>query len=267
VFDFELISNLAQLSEMWDQLSETSGNIFSGWEWSMLWWRHFGRGRRLFLGICRNGTGAVTAIVPLYVWRERPLRVLRLLGHGHGDMLGPVCARGDPETSVTALRTALSNLRFDAFVGDWMPARGEWSSSLGARTLRESGYPILRFGVSSWDEFLEAKGRHFRKAVGQQQRRLEREYDVRFRFANDPGTLERDLDALFALHRAHFQEHAQCFFCGENEQFQRAFAARALERGWLRLCLLEVDGRPVAAEYGFRLGEAYFAYQVGRDPA
>ena len=39
-----------------------------------------------------------------------------------------------------------------------------------------------------------------------------------------------------------------------------------MERGWLRLWLLELDDRPVAAWYGFRFAGREFYYQAGRDP-
>ena len=48
--------------------------------------------------------------------------------------------------------------------------------------------------------------------------------------------------------------------------FHRDFAAAALERGWLRLWLVEVEGRAVAAWYGWRLGPVYSYYQAGFDP-
>ena len=41
---------------------------------------------------------------------------------------------------------------------------------------------------------------------------------------------------------------------------------RAFERGWLRLWFLEVEGRAVAAWYGFRFGDVEWYYQSGRDP-
>ena len=96
--------------------------------------------------------------------------------------------------------------------------------------------------------------------------RLERHAAVEYRYAA-PETLESDLDAAFGLHEARFGAHTGCLFCGEHEAFQREFAAIALERGWLRLLLLEIDGRAVGLEYGFFFQDTYFAYQGGRDPA
>lgn len=262
----EFVDNIAQLANVWDELAEAGGNIFSTSVWNLLWWQHFGRGRRLFVGVCRDSSGSIAAIVPLYRWRGRPLQVLRFVGHGHADLLGPVCSRDDPETAVQAMRLALDRLQFDVFIGEWFLAEEDWSAALGGRILREDGYPILRFDVDGWEDYLAQRGRKLRKSIRSEHRRLEREHDARFRLA-DAATLERDLDTLFTLHDARFGEHEGCYFCGPHEPFQREFAARALERGWLRLWLLDVDRKPVAAEYGFRFGDAFFAYQVGRDPA
>jgi CelD/BcsL family acetyltransferase involved in cellulose biosynthesis len=267
VLELIFLDEFGSLLESWSRLAEASGNIFSTWEWNLLWWQHFGRRRRLLLGVCRDAAGSIAAIVPLYVWRRRPLRVLRFVGHGHGDLLGPVCAHAEHKQAVEALRLALERVPHDVFVGDWLLGDEDWSAALGGRILREGGYPILHFDVSTWDEYLAARGRKFRKTIRSEKRRLEREHDARFRMTGDAGTLERDLDALFALHEARFGDHEGCYFCGSNEPFHRAFAKRALERGWLRLWLLDLDGKPVAAEYGFRFGDRYFAYQVGRDPA
>jgi CelD/BcsL family acetyltransferase involved in cellulose biosynthesis len=261
----ELIHDLEQVRAEWARLAEASGNIFSTWEWNSLWWRHFGDGRRL-LTFAYGDEATIAAIVPLYGWRERPLRILRFLGHGHGDLLGPVCG-DDQKVAADALRAALVRADFDVFVGDWLLADENWSEQLGGRILRETGYPILRFEAgSSWDDFLASRTRSFRKDARGELRKLEREHDVRFRQTRDAESLESDLDTVFYLHRARFGDHEGCYFCGENTPFQREFAAIALDRGWLRLWFLEIDGRPVATEYGFRFGDSHFAYQTGREP-
>jgi CelD/BcsL family acetyltransferase involved in cellulose biosynthesis len=80
---------------------------------------------------------------------------------------------------------------------------------------------------------------------------------------SDLSTLDADLDELFRLHEARFGERSPF---GGRSAFHRAFAHRALERGWLRLWTLELDDRPVAAEYGFRFRGIESFYQSGRDP-
>src|SRR5215210_8753673 len=91
----EPIASFDGLSEEWTSLAEATGSVFSTWEWNSLWWKHFGRGRELMAIACRDGDGVLVAILPLYRARERPLRVIRFLGHGQGDHLGPICAPDD----------------------------------------------------------------------------------------------------------------------------------------------------------------------------
>src|SRR4051794_40732665 len=87
---FELVDGLGALREEWDELAREGQSIFSTWEFANTWWEQFGGGRRLLTVACVDG-GGVFAILPLYLWRRRPLRVIRLLGNGCGDILGPVC--------------------------------------------------------------------------------------------------------------------------------------------------------------------------------
>ena len=260
--EVDLVDDLHALREDWTRLAAANGNIFATWEWNELWWRHYGRGRRLRLGISAR-EGEVDAIVPLFAWSNRPFRVLRLPGHGHGEHLGPICGEEDAER---AFRRALAAEAHDLFAGDWLAGGPSWARVLGGRVVRTTGYPILHFGGRSWDEFLAERSKRFRKSVRHSRNRLEREHEVGFRYT-EPATLERDLDAVFRLHRARFGAHGGCRFCGEHEAFQREFAAIALGRGWLRLLFLELDGVPVCCEYGFSFLEEYFAYQGGRDPA
>src|SRR5262249_46338267 len=57
-----------------DRLASASANIFGTWEFLSTWWRHCGGGRPLH--VLASGD----AVVPLYVWRSAPLRVLRFAG-------------------------------------------------------------------------------------------------------------------------------------------------------------------------------------------
>ncbi len=90
---------------------------------------------------------------------------------------------------------------------------------------------------------------------------------MEFRLAAEADRLQRDLDVLFDLHSARGGDQASHALAEARAAFQRDFAARALERGWLRLWFLELEGKPVAAWYGFRCGGVESYYQAGRDPA
>ena len=48
--------------------------------------------------------------------------------------------------------------------------------------------------------------------------------------------------------------------------FHRDFASAAMQQGWLRLWVLEIDDTPVAAWFGYRFAGVESYYQSGRDP-
>jgi CelD/BcsL family acetyltransferase involved in cellulose biosynthesis len=48
--------------------------------------------------------------------------------------------------------------------------------------------------------------------------------------------------------------------------FHEEISERALARGWLRLFVLRLDGKPAAALYGFKYDSTFYFYQSGFDP-
>jgi dTDP-4-amino-4,6-dideoxygalactose transaminase len=261
----ERLNSLDGVREEWNELAEQSRNIFATWEWMSTWWRHFGGDRPLIATACRQGSDLV-ALLPLYIASERPLRVVRFLGHGPGDQLGPVFAPGDKARAAKALSRVLAEAswRWDIFLGDELSAADGWSALLGASVEGRGASPVLPFGDGGWEGFLASLSSRLRHEIRHDSRKLANEHDVHFRLADDPDRLEADLDTLFALHASRWSGSA---FGTRHQQFHRDFARTALERGWLRLWFLELGGRAVAAWYGFRFAGVQSHYQGGRDPA
>jgi len=262
----ERAADLDELRDEWSELAEDAGNIFATWEWCSTWWRHFGAERNLFLAVCRGADGRPRVIMPLCESAFRGLRALRFLGHGAADQLGPICHPGDTLVAARSLRRALRAAPWpaDLFVGDGLPGEEGWGTLLGGHVLERSASPVVLIEGRSWEEYLADRSRHFRKRARAFEHALAERYDLRCRLAND-ATLERDLDTLVALHSARWSEGRSTALAGGLPAFHREFAAQALERGWLRLWVLELDGRPAAALYAFRFGAIEWAYQSGRD--
>ena len=258
----ERVDGFGVLDDEWNALAERSGSIFSTALWSRLWWEHFGEDRELLLHAGRSRDGSLSLILPLYAWRRRLPRVVRFLGHGPGDELGPVYVAGNHESAATALRHALAELGWDMFLGEQLPGEAGWSTLLGGRAWRREAGPTLRL-PGSWEEYLAGRSANFRQQLRRRQEALAHEGDVAPRLAGE-ATLNSDLDALFALHRARWGSQQTDF---RDTPFHREVAREALGRGWLRLWLLELDGRPIAAWHGFQVGPVASYYQAGRDPA
>jgi succinoglycan biosynthesis protein ExoA len=265
----EPVEDLEALRDEWTTLGERTGNLFATWEWTSTWWEQLGGGRRLLIAACRDEAGALIGVLPLHVAATAgPLRLLRLIGYGHADRLGPICMPADRTRVAAALRSALRSPPWSGalVLAEHLPAEERWSALLGGRPLNHEASPLLELTTADWDEFLAERSTSLRKQVRYQERRLVREHDARFRLIEDAEALPGALDALFELHGTRWGGEGATDFA-VAQRFHRAFAARALERGWLRLWLLEVDGFPVAAWHGFRFGGVDWHYQSGRDPA
>jgi CelD/BcsL family acetyltransferase involved in cellulose biosynthesis len=265
----ELVDALEPLRDEWIPLGHRGKNVFGTWEWNSLWWDHFGRGRRLMTAACRCEAGGLRGLLPMYlVATSGPLRILRMLGHGQGDRLGPICLPADRPAVAGALRVALRSKpwRNVLILMEQVPAEEQWSALVGGRAVASGSSPVLELTARNWEEFLRGRSAHMRRKFRGTQRRLEREHAVHYRLVDDPEALPGALDVLFDLHRTRWGDQAAREFAG-SEAFHREFAARALERGWLRLWLMELEDRPVAAWYGFRFAGTDWHYQAGRDPA
>jgi CelD/BcsL family acetyltransferase involved in cellulose biosynthesis len=250
----------------WGRLAERAGHVFATREWLLTWWRHYGKARRQLIGLAR-ARGDLVAIVPLYEWWERGIPVLRFVGHGPSDQLGPICAplsNGPTHVGVGRTMGAVPLRRF-VLLAEQVAADQRFGDLTGARSLYREASPVLRFEHDSWDEFARSRGRNFRQQARRFPRKLSELGNVSYRLTTDPERLHPDLDTLFRLHRQRWGSAASAFLAAE--QFHRDFATRAFRRGWLRLWFLEIDGRPVAALYGFRFAGSESAYQAGRDLA
>ena len=262
MLELEPVHDPAAAHDEWAELAERNGSLFATPEWLTLWWRHFGVGRELLLTAARGSDGRLEALLPFYVWRARPLRILRVLGHGPGDELGPI---GEPAAAREALTRFAETERFDVLACQELPGPESWLDALpGGTLISRNGSPVLDFEGKSWKELLAGRSRNFREQVGRRARALEREHDVRYRLVAGPDGLGAALDSFFRLHRLRFGDGS---VIARTEAFQREFAAVAAERGWLRLWLLDVDGREAAAWLGFRFARAECYYQAGRDAA
>jgi CelD/BcsL family acetyltransferase involved in cellulose biosynthesis len=254
--------DLSALREEWQLLGGLSQNPFLSWEWASLWWEHYGRGRRLALGLARHRDGRPRCIVPLFLSTRRPLRVLRLVGHTTGDVLAPVCARGDEAFASAALRRMLAAERgWDVFLGEHLQAEHAWAQP-GSQLLASEPCPEVH-NPGDWSSYLRTRTRHLRQSVGSMRRRLEAGHRVVYRLSTG-ATLENDLAVLFRLHDARWADRSTF---STARRFHEAFARTAVDRGWLRLWVLEVDDQPAAAMHVLRYGGDEWFYQSGRDPA
>ena len=250
------MNDFEQFEPYWPGLALRARNIFGTLEWVKTWWRHFEKGR----GIVVHARPGV-AILPMFVEKNGPFRLLRFMGAPHSDEVGPICAPEDREDAAELLRGLFGGSeRFHLFLGDGMTPG--WAGLIGARVAERTSSPVVSLDVTNWDDFLAARSSNFRQQLRGAERRLQKRGAV-YRLAT-ADTLEHDLDTLFRLHRERWPGSP---WFTPAEAFHRDFAAVALDRGWLRLWTLELDGQPAASWLGYRFAGVESYYQAGRDPS
>ena len=252
---------LADLRDPWDALASGSRNVFATWEFAAEWLRHIGTHRRYGIPVSRGG-GEIDALLPVSYSTRGPLRVARFVGHGPADELGDLVRPGRGQ----ALAHLVRDLRdADVLIAEHVAQDAEWPRFVPTdrvRVLGQEPNPVLSLGATSWDEYLAGKSRNLRQTLRRRERQLARDHDVRFRLRTGADGLDDDLATLFDLHMERWGRSASAFV--RHESFHRAFARVAALRGWLRLWVMEIDGVPAAAWYGFRYRGVDSFYQSGR---
>jgi CelD/BcsL family acetyltransferase involved in cellulose biosynthesis len=274
---FEDLDGLADVEEQWRRLAEARGNAFLSPDWFRCWFAEYSESGEPLVAALVGQDGSCRGLIPLALARSGRPRVCRLAGANLGDCFRPVAAEGDDREVASAAGEALGGIsdRWGVIALDHVEEAEAWVESLAegtglrlkGRSREASGLPWIDLAsYGDWEGYLASRTSHLRKRLRQLDRRLDRDHDVSVRRTESPETLEADIDTLFDLHDRRWQDESS-LASPRARSFHRAFAAAALERGWLRLWFLELDEEPVASWYGWRLGDRYSFYNGGFDPA
>jgi CelD/BcsL family acetyltransferase involved in cellulose biosynthesis len=254
-------------AEVWDRLALRSGNLFSTLEWAETWVRHLGSEGESH--VLLDDPSDPRVLLPLHR-SGRLVRQLRFLGNGPADQLGPVCAPEDRPLAARMVRERLlegTDLPADVFLLQDVPVADGWEALLpGGTEVRSTPSPVVHFQGTTWKEHLAAQSKNFRSQARRRPRRLADELPGASIRQATHETLERDLDELFRLHKLTWGDDAP-YANGAERAFHEDFARTALDRGWLRLWVMEDQGQVLAALHCFAFGKAHSSYQAGRDPA
>lgn len=267
------LDELAVWHDAWRELAEQRGNPFITPEWYGSWLEHYGDEAEPFAIVSGSAVdGSCEAVLPLV--RTRRSNVLRFAGADLGDHFHPACREED---EAMFARAACALLRERS--REWSTAvlHGTEVDSVWHATLRASASPLavvtgpatampfVDLDDVTWEALWAERGRKLRKYVRSRTNQIEREHEVRYRRAEDERALDADMTVMLNLHEQRFG-HQSLLLDDRAQAFHRSFAARALERGWLRLAFLDLDGTPVAASYGWNVGGRYGDYNGGFAP-
>jgi CelD/BcsL family acetyltransferase involved in cellulose biosynthesis len=260
----------------WRELAVKRGNAFVSPEWLRAWLSHYGEGREVQVAVVSSDDGGLLGLMPFEIGGRRVSRTARIAGASLADYLHPVAEPGDePEVARCSVAALVADAPgWGALVLDNIDADAAWSQAElagpGGRPLRrrERSASVLPFAPlpGGYDEYLAGRSASFRRQLRRLDRRLEEAAKIELRQTRDEAELAADMATFFRLHFGRWEGRGgSSLAAGSARAFHESFAAAALRAGWLRLLVLEADGVPIAAFYGWRLGERYAFYQAGFD--
>lgn len=272
------------LRDEWNELLKDSISdcLFLTWEWLHTWWKHLAEDRQLNLITVRLD-GRLIAIAPLAHrssrWRRLlPFPVLEFLGTGNvgSDYLDILIRRGHERQALSALAESLADgklmLEFSQV------ERGSAHAIELALQLKRQGWaysrrltdicPYINLSGHDWESYLASLGSAHRYNLRRRLRNLESRWSVQFERVQSEEQRAEALQVLVMLHglRWRARNSPGVFHAPGLVAFHEELSRLALRRGWLRMYVLRLDGRPVAALYGFNYHNTFYFYQSGFDP-
>ncbi|HVX13763.1 MAG TPA: GNAT family N-acetyltransferase [Pirellulales bacterium] len=281
---------LAGLAPYWNALAR--GVPFRSWAWLGGWWRYYGHAqvngpRRLFALAVYDERQELVGLAPWYLETTRRWgEVVRFLGSGDvcSDYLSILSLPGHEDAVAVALADwlcgdahvsggnvwnalLLGGVDADDAVTRCFVARME---EYGSLVYAQPGPNCWRIDLpATWDDYLAGLSKSHRKQVRRLERRLFGAGQATLRTVDEQADLDRGLEILADLHarrRGALGQRA-LFDDADFAGFHREVAKQLLADRVLRLAWVELDGRPVAAEYQVAGSHAVYAYQSGIDPA
>jgi len=277
--------DLPRLREPWDALLGESAqpNPFLSWEWMTSWWQAYGKGKKLALLLVRRGSDLI-GLAPLFWqsftrYRVFRYRVVRFLGDGtqDSDYLDLLSRSGEEQAVAEAVLDFIFRRAepWDLLCLNELPADSPHLETLVRRLNGHRWYsetvevPCCWVRLpDSWDAYLGTLRSRDRTKLRSLSRNLAESHQVAFSLASRADELPAILESLFQLHqrRWHLKEQSGVFTAPEKRHFYQLVSRAFLERTWLLLYSLAVDGRWVAHQFCFVLNRRVYLLQEGFDP-
>ncbi len=250
----------------WDELADRAqAPPFLRPGWVGAWLRAFGDGELETIEVRRGAE--LAAILPMLRRRGR----LCSPTNWHTPVFGPLGIDRQARDEVVTRAFEQSSAVVDLNLLD-----GEDELEAIARVAREAGRATVARSVArspyipleaDFAEYEQSLSRNRRKALRRTRRRLEGEGEVRFEVHDGRTGLDDLIAEVFAVEAAGWKGRNGTAISSRphTTRFYTEVARWAAVRGWLRLALLRLDGRPIACDFAIAQGGVWYTLKAGYD--
>jgi CelD/BcsL family acetyltransferase involved in cellulose biosynthesis len=267
----------------WKVLHDEHGiSVFQSFEYLRTWWRYFGESNhnaQLHIIVIRDH-GRLVAIAPFYIERVRTLRFLAFrrlafLGREISDYLDVIVAKGCESMSVELIASHLvqNKMLGDVILLEDITDRSAFHALLYEALIRH-GFRGKRFIneqcprtrlLNNWEDTLASFSTKHRKDIKYQRRNICKNLRVEFEVTSTEEDVSRDMGEFIAMHQERWTNsgHKGVFADSRVSALHRDVAQLFFRRGWLFLTFLRLNGKRLAANYGFKFHGEVCTYLNG----
>jgi CelD/BcsL family acetyltransferase involved in cellulose biosynthesis len=277
------ISDAARFAEMrreWNELLAASSCdcIFLTWEWMHTWWAHRAGDRELRI-VTVHDDNLLIAIAPLALRPPRlrrliPFRVLEFLASDEvgSDYLGFIIRRGHEQDALEGIAGALTSsgvmlelMRVNKTSLSMM-STAIYLAGLGWKSAAvvTNRCPYINLAGLDADAYWSSVHSHHRLDVERKRRKLHRNCEVQLQVAKSEAERRSAMEIFVNVHLTRWSGRGGSTALNSRQlvNFHNAFSRISLDRGWLRMYTLVVDGTAAALLYVFRYRGVHYYYQA-----
>lgn len=267
------------MREVWNELlaKSSDNNIYLTWEWLFTWWKCYGENKKLSILLIEEGD-RIAGIVPLMQSRYGKgfikFDVLENISSTDVDY-GGIILTERKEESVTALMTYLERIissssnitlrmvqipedsEFFILVQKIYP---QFSKTLRLDVKTLTACPFIAL-PATWNEYFSSLSRKRRHNLRRGSKLLQKEHSGEFKkFAGNNDDFARQVQEFYALHQKRWEmENLRGIFSDKKaREFYLEVGRAFLNKGWLDLSFITVDGREASAVYGFKYNKKFY---------
>ena len=272
-----------EIQSEWNELHLASeATVFQSHAWLRTWWRHFGEDfpfRELHVVLVRQN-GKLVGSAPFFIEAKRistlaSTKELRFIGEGLTDYNDLLLEPGSARASLEAVADHIASLwkKIDAIhlpeIPDGSPTAVRLPGNLrdaGVNVSTEQCDKCPRLELrDTWAATLAALHGDKKRQLQKKCRQLSESHTVVFETIADPSDLEQAMADFIGMHQRRMEESGKTgvFSNPRNEAFIRDLSADFLNRGWLFLSFLRINGRRVAATFSYLFKDRVLFHMAG----
>jgi len=230
------------------------------------WWAAMALPGEVPLLLAAEVAGALVGVVPLYVRRDKGLRVVGMIGD-HEAAPSDLCVSplAGPEVAGAIVEAVRAHGGYDFARLGGLDAEGTLARpEHGLHAVERIAGPIIELDAP-WSEEAERRlSRDVRKAHRRRLRRLAEVGDVTIEVRRDVQALD---DALVVHRKRWAVDDDGSTFANEAGRALHRRVVRALgPPGVARLAVVRVNGTAIGFQYYFVVGTTAFCFRIGHDP-